>query len=211
MKNRVLVGILFVFIFSNGAKKPRKEFEGIITYSTVVESKTEHVTTAALQSAYGDVMTLFYKNGNYKMTFNGNDIKAMYYLKEKNTQYEVRQGIDTLYVSPCGTEMRGLISSVLQKKAGKVLNRKCNLIINNIGDAKNHYWYDPDMYVNPEHFKNHIYGHVNVYFEKAQAFWIKYRFEAVFMDLSHTATKIEWAKVPDSVFVLPPFPEKSQY
>jgi hypothetical protein len=156
-------------------------------------------------------MTLYYKNGNYRMAFNGNDIKDIYYIRSSNTQYAVRNGIDTLYVAPCGTESRTLLSSTYTANAEKILKKNCNLIVNNIGDAVNYYWFDPKIYVNPENFKQHVYGHVNVYFEKAQSFWIKYRFEAVYLTLTHTAINVKRTKVPDSVFKLPAFPERPQY
>lgn len=211
MSYKVWAGFFVAVLIGLSAAKPKKEFEGIITYSTVAESKTEDFTSEKLQSMYGDVMTIYYKNGNYKMVFTGQDIKEIYYLKAKNAQYAIRNGIDTMFVSDCSNEIRPLVSSTFTANAEKVLKRNCNLIVNDLGDAKNWYWFDPDLYVNPDNFKAHVFGFVSVYYEKAQAIWIKYKYEGVFFNLTHTAKKIKRTKVPDSVFELPKLPEKQFY
>ena len=206
MKNKVLAVVLAAFIcFSAG--KPKKEFEGIIVYTTLVESKHPDFTSDTLQSAYGPVMTLYYKNGNYKMVYSGNDIKEIYYLKATNTQYMVRKGIDTLFTARCDIEIRTLISSTYNADAGKIVKRKCSQVINDMGDIKNYYWFDPSIYVNPDQFKQHVFGHFNVFVEKAQSFWIKYKFEAPLLNVTHTAVKITRQEIPDSIFRLPNFPE----
>lgn len=199
---------LAFFIGFSAAPPPKKEFEGIITYVTTVESKTPDFSNTMVQNAYGDIMTLYYKNGNYKMVFNGDDIRAIYYLRSKNTMYTVRKGIDTLFASPCDAEPRPLVSSVYKVNAEVILKRKCDQVVNDLGEVKNFYWFDPSLYVDPAHFKQHLFGHVNVYFEKARSFWIKYKFEAPLLHVTHTATKIKRTRLPDNTFELPAFPGK---
>lgn len=211
MKYKVLAYIITVSFFLFISGKGKKEFEGIIYYKTTVLSKTEDFTTPALLDVYGDSMTLYYKKGNYKMVFNGKEVKEIYYLKEKNMQYTVRVGVDTLFYSLCENEFRTIVSSTYTSNAGKVMKRKCNMIVNDLGDSKNHYWFDPSVYVDPANFKKHVFGYVNMYFEKAQAYWLKYKYEGVFFDLTHTATKIKKMKIDDRTFELPNFPEKRLY
>lgn len=208
MNCKMLGAIFCTALVGFSAAKPKKEFEGVITYITTVESKTPDFTTAQLQEAYGNLMTLYYKNGNYKMVFNGDDIRLIYYLKEKNTMYTVRKGIDTLFTAPCDQETRTLFSSVYTAGAETILKKKCDLVVNDLGEMKNHYWFDPSLYVRPEHFSKYTLGFVNVYFEKAKSFWIKYWFEAPLLNVTHTAVSIKRTKIPDSTFDLPKFPEK---
>ncbi len=211
MRYSVLACMLIIFSLLFVAAKDKREFEGKIYYATTVLSKTEDFPTAALQDVYGDSMTLYYKNGNYKMVFNGKEVKEIYYLKEKNMQYTVRVGVDTLFYSLCENEFRTIVSSTYTANAGKVMKRKCNMIVNDLGDSKNYYWFDPAVYVNPANFSKHVFGYVNMYFEKAQAYWLKYKYEGVFFDLTHTATKIKKIKIEDQTFELPKFPEKRLY
>ncbi|HYV95394.1 MAG TPA: hypothetical protein VE978_26710 [Chitinophagales bacterium] len=206
-----LVVVIFIGCSSNISENitNKKEFEGSITYKTILESKSPYISTKTLQSLYGDTMTLYIKNGNYKMTFNGDDVKEIYYLNDKNNQYTVRRGIDTLFVFSCDSDINQLVSSEMQPGTEKILNRQCRQLINNLGKIKNHYWFDPSVYINPDPFKKHKFGYVNIFYEKAQSVWLKYRYEGVNYNLTHTALKINEMILNDTIFKLPNLPEGS--
>ena len=192
---------------SNNSGETTKEFEGKITYITEVVSKSPGFSTAQLQSFYGDTMTMFIKHGKYRMSHNGIDVKDEYYFSKNNFQYTYRNGIDTLYANSCDTEKDKLIKSEFESVAEIILNRKCSHITNAVGIYRYHYWYDPDMYIDPQNFENHHFGYLNVYYEKAKAIWIKHKYEGVKFDLIYTAIKIEELSPDDSIFNLPDLPE----
>jgi PBP1b-binding outer membrane lipoprotein LpoB len=208
MKRVIILVILIAIISccSNVADTHKKEFEGIIKYTTKLESKTSRITTDKLQQLYGDTMIVYIKNGNYKMTYNGVDVKDIYYLNNKNNQYTYRKGIDTLFVTDCNKENRKLISSEFRKEKENIINRQCKALINNLGDTKNNYWFDTSIYVNPEHFKSHKFGYVNMYYQKANSPWLKYLYEGKNFNLTHTAVEIREIPLNDKVFELPNLP-----
>ncbi len=208
MKVKYLFFILCINFITCFSQESPKEFEGIITYKTVALSKTEDFSTEKLQKVYGDILTVYYKNGNYKMVYSGNEVKEIYYLKDKNKQYRTLFGSDTMLVSDCSNETRVLVETKITENAEKIMKRNCNLLVNDLGDSKSYYWYNSSVPVNPDHYKKHVFGYVNVYFEKAKSFWLKQKYECDFFDLTHTAIKIKKIKVADSVFTLPNLPEK---
>jgi hypothetical protein len=76
-----------------------------------------------------------------------------------------------------------------------------------LGDTKNYYWFDPTIYINPNSFKKHKFGYVNIYYEKAQSPWLKYKYEGTSFNLIHTAIEINEKKLNDKIFELPNLPE----
>jgi hypothetical protein len=194
----------------------KKEFEGIIRYKLTTLSKTQNVTSTFLQEIYGDTMTMFIKDGNYRMSYNGIDVQDIYYLTKENEEYTIRKNSDTLYFSPCDIENRPLISSESIDDEILVLNRKCRKIINTIGAikdenwgvAKNIYWYDPELYINPEHFKDRKISYVNLYYDKAHSPWLKYEFEGAVFNLDYTAIQVEEKVLSQNLFDLPKLPRK---
>ena len=100
-------------------------------------------------------MTLYIKNGNYRMSYSGKDVKDIYYINKDNNQYTLRHGIDTLYVGDCSMEEKHLKSTKIKENAEFILQRQCDLLINETEDWKTFYWFDPSLYINPDNFKNH--------------------------------------------------------
>ena len=123
-----------------------------------VKSKTENVSTEKLKYIYGTKMIMSFKDGNYKMSYNGNELIAIYYLNKTNKQYTNRYGIDSLEVYDMNIENRNLISSNFENTNEKILKRKCELLINELDQAKNYYWFDKNLYLNASKFKNHKFS-----------------------------------------------------
>ena len=75
MKQFMFFALLINFLSSctdqNSVTEHKKEFEGKIIYLTKLESKSTKFTTDEFQSFFGDTMTLYIKNGNYRMSYSG--------------------------------------------------------------------------------------------------------------------------------------------
>ncbi|MBK7038038.1 MAG: hypothetical protein KBF42_02110 [Chitinophagales bacterium] len=210
MKQFMFFALLINFLSSctdqNSVTEHKKEFEGKIIYLTKLESKSTKFTTDEFQSFFGDTMTLYIKNGNYRMSYSGKDVKDIYYINKDNNQYTLRHGIDTLYVGDCSMEEKHLKSTKIKENAEFILQRQCDLLINETEDWKTFYWFDPSLYINPDNFTNHEFGHVNTYYSKARSPWLKYKYEGRSYNLSHQAIYISEEKINDDTFELPKLP-----
>ena len=214
--------IFFASLFLNCASTTRgndaskKEFEGIILYKVIAESKTKNISTANLQKLYGDTMVMFIKSGKYKMSYSGLRVKDILYLSETNNEYTIFHNIDTLYVSSCANDPRPLTSFKESDEEEWILNRKCKKIVTIVGtdeddtwgSVQNSYWYDPEIYLDPAPYMNRKISHVHLYYEAAKSPWLKYKFEGTSFNLSYTAISLEVKTLKKSLFELPDFPSK---
>jgi hypothetical protein len=211
-KNIVIyISIIFLIITFGFAKmelnKDKESFEGTIKYLISVESKTKNIKTEELQNIFGDTMVFKIQNDNYRLSYNGSDIKDVYYIGKKNMEYALRKNIDTLFISFCDKEDRKMISSKLSAKNEYILNRNCKMLLNDVGETKNYYWFDPKLYINPKNFKNHKFNFINFYYEKAKSPWLKYKYEGKSFNITYTAIEIKEEKIEEKTFELPKLPE----
>ncbi|KQX15812.1 hypothetical protein [Flavobacterium sp. Root420] len=211
MKSLTLFLSILIFATSSCQKKNiennKNEFEGKITYEISVVSKTNNISTEDLQKIYGTRMTKYFKEGNFKMSYNGEDIKTIYFIKNDNKEYDYRNGIDTLFVTPYNNESRQLINSKFEKSEKIILNRKCKLLIHELEDTKNSYWYDPSLYINPENYKDSKFSFTDLYFEQAKAPWLKYKYDGKNIAITYTAIQISEEKLDNNTFHLPDLPK----
>ncbi|MGZ4117713.1 MAG: hypothetical protein ACXVPY_09540, partial [Bacteroidia bacterium] len=161
---------------------------------------------AVLKNSFGSEMILYRKNGNYKTSNNGNDLKNVYYLKSTNTEYTLRKKADTLYTLSFDKEDRVLKSSKIIDTTVIVAGRKCKIFETEIGDVKNLYYFDPSLYIDPENYKNCKFSYMNLYYEKTRSPWIKYEYHGKNFNYTYTATKIEEKELDNTIFELPKFP-----
>ena len=212
---KIFFTFIILTIFSNfscqrSVKPNKKEFEGKITYEISVISKTNEITTEELQKIYGTKMTKYFKGGNFKMEYNGEDIQEIYYLQKENSEFDIRKGIDSLFVTSYETENRKLQKSIFEKSEIIILNKKCNLLIHETENIKNFYWYNHSLFINPENYKESKFGFTNIYYEQTSSAWLKFKFQGENIEINYTAISIEEEKVDNSKFNLPQLP-KSYY
>jgi hypothetical protein len=142
------------------------------------------------------------------MSYNGLDVKNTFYIGSTNNQYAIRNGIDTLFVHACGKEHRTFVSATILNETDTIIGHKCRKFINDLEETKNHYWFDTTLYINPIHYQKHVFSYLNVYYEKTNSFWLKYKREGKAFDVIYTAIEINEKKLDDSIFELPLFPQK---
>jgi len=214
MKSIITFLSIFIFAISSCQKKNTKnnknEFEGKITYEVSVVSKTNNISTQNLQKLYGTKMIKYFKNGNFKMSYNGEDINTVYFIRNENKEYDYINSIDTLFITPYNEEKRTLLNSKFDNSEKIILDRKCNLLIHELEDTKNFYWYDPSLYINPENYKNSKFSFTDIYFEQAKSPWLKYIYAGKNITITYTAIQITEEKLDDTIFNLPDLP-KSYY
>lgn len=186
-----------------------KEFEGVVIYKVEVVSKTPHATTETIQQFYGDKLTYYYKDGKYKMVYNGPLSPTIYYISKDNMQYTVQPQQDTLWSTDCSNEPLKLVSSTLLDKTEKILNTDCKVFENKLeGGLTYTYYFDPDRFINPTNFKDHQLGYVNTFYKKAKGLILKYQRQGISFDLTQTVMEIKLQDLDDKVFELPDLPKK---
>jgi len=214
MKSIILLLSILIFATSSCQKKNiennKNEFEGKITYEVSVVSKTNNISTQNLQKLYGTRMIKYFKNGNFKMSYNGEDINTVYFIKNENREYDYINSIDTLFITPYNEEKRKLLNSKFDNSEKIILNRKCKLLIHEMENTKNYYWYDPSLYINPQNYKHSKFSFTDIYFKQAKAPWLKYKYDGENITINYTAIEISEEKLDDSIFSLPNLP-KSYY
>lgn len=213
---RQLTTILGLFLLAilltncNSSKSYQREFEGVVIYSLNISSKTPGVDSRELQRNFGNEMVYTYKDGNYKMEFNGPDSPTIYYISKDNHQYTLFPSTDTLWQTDCSIESSKLLSFVRLKKKEQILNATCDVIESGLeGDLKYTYIFDPNRYINPDYFAEHRLGYVNKFYENAKGLILQYKREGISFDLTQTAIKVEEKDINPSVFTLPDLPRKS--
>ena len=208
MKETLVLLSTFIFSISscqNNSTK-RKEFEGKITYEVYVRSKTNKISTDDLQKIYGTRMTKYFKDGNFRMDYNGEDIKTIYFLKNDNTEFDLRNGIDTLFATTYDQEDRKLTKSTFDKSETIIVSRKCNLLIHQIENTTNYYWYDPSIYIDPKNYVNSKFSFTNIYFEQSKSPWLKYKYDGENIEINYTAIEISKEEINKNLFELPALP-----
>ena len=209
---KLLFTIITLILFNNVSFQKRenfkdKEFEGKIVYEVSIKSKTDKISTKDLQNIYGTKMTKYFKNGNFKMEYNGEQVQDIYYLKKENKEFDLRKGIDTLFITSYSTENRKLIKSTSKESEIVILNKKCKLLIHEIGNVKNYYWYNQSLFINPENYKDTNFSFINVYYKQTKAPWLKYKYEGENFEINYTAISISEEKLDGKLFNLPNFPK----
>lgn len=142
------------------------------------------------------------------MSYDGLDLKKVFYLGATNEQYALRNGIDTFYTTNCAKDKRQLVSLTTPPETTIVMGHKCQTLIYDLGSAQNKYWFDSAIYLNPGNFKNHRFGYFNLYCEKAKSPYLKRIYNGANFSLTCSAVSNQKRKLSSILFLLPKFPKK---
>lgn len=212
MKSLYLLSIIYLILSCRpAAQKPdQPEFEGIIVYSISVNSNNLEVfSNEELRNNFGDTVTFYYKAGKYRMSFNGKDLSEVYYLSDKNNEYTLRKGIDTLFYGNCSVKNDELKDVDEVKNVDTILGYSCDRI-KVIGDKYSRtYTYSTSLYLDPIHYENYVLGFANEYYSQAKAPFLAYTYEGRVFSTRYRASRIEEKQLDDKLFELPELPLKS--
>lgn len=188
---------------------PKESFEGIITYQVIMQTRGKSKKYASYKEVFGDTAVFVFSKGRYSMSYPDGKVEYIKYLRDNN-QYRKMKWLDTLYFQNAGIENSTLFSALKEKSDLEVLGRKLDLVSITTSEYKSYNYYDPNMYMNPEYFKNHTLGFMNKYYELAKAPFLYQMIEYDDLRVIHKAIKIEKKKIPDDYFKLPNFIIKLQ-
>lgn len=184
-------------------KANKKEFEGYIKYHLKVESGDENFSTDKVTQSWGDTLIIYHSKGRYKMKYNGMDLDAITYTPEENAQYTSRKSVDTIYKVDCRYESSVLYSKLKKDTDQKAQGRDLQFIQIYTNKLKIQYYYDSTLYINPERYSKHTFGHMADYYQMAESPYIyavlDYPNFRVKMDLIEIVEK----QLNDSIFAIP--------
>ncbi|MES2837600.1 MAG: hypothetical protein V4667_08755 [Bacteroidota bacterium] len=150
--------ILFVFVFLSfkNDSENKKEFEGLIEYQIGINSNDAKIKKEQ-ESLYGTILKFYYKNGNYSIIYNGSKkVKRVVYSCERNKIFQFDKNNKLIETIDCSEkDEREVIISKTSESNEIICNRKCKNYLEQLEDGEIHsFYFDPEIFINPEHFKN---------------------------------------------------------
>ncbi|HCS21148.1 MAG TPA: hypothetical protein DIW47_11420 [Bacteroidetes bacterium] len=187
----------------------QSEFEGVIVYTVSTNSNNLEVfSNEELRNNFGDTVTFYYKAGKYRMSFNGKDLSEAFYFSDKNIEYTLRRGIDTLFYGDCSVNNDELKEVEERENVDTLLGLPCDQVRVKGEKYSRTYVYSPTLYLDPVHFKNHVLGFANEYYSRAKAPFLAYTYEGRVFSTHYRAIRIQEKVLQDSLFELPGLPQK---
>ncbi len=186
--------------------RPTEEFEGIIRYSIVVTSKSKAWTSDQLQADFGKEVSLYYRKGQCRMSFTGEDLREVWYNPTNLTEHTLRKGIDTLFTGKVDMPLAELKQIEEDDGHETLLGLQCNCMNIVTDKYTRRLCYSQSMYINPDHFAKYAAANYDKYYAVAQAPFLKQEYIGEWFEYTYTAISIEPKVLDDSIFVLPDLP-----
>jgi hypothetical protein len=197
-----LFKVLFViFVITVFPAKAKESFNGIIKYSIVVQSLSEHLSHELLTQTYGAETTVYYGQGLYRIDSEGGDGEWEIYRSDVNKQYLKMKSNPNIDVFDAADENRKIKKFSSKDSDIKTLGRKTKFIEITYADGSiSRYWYDPNIYIDPTPFKNLKFAFLNKYWELARSPYLKHERVTNNSVVTYTATSIRETQVPLEMF-----------
>ena len=194
------ISIVFVTLFSLSSIA-KESFEGVITYSIKATSLTDKVSSSRVQEIYGNIMKVYYKMGFKKVEMASHEDAWEVYSSEKNKQYIRLPNSNEVEVADGSKETRVLASFNDEPSDLVVLGKNTRLLTIKYKDGSiSKYWYSPDIYIDPEQFKNLNFAYQNKYWEVAQSPYLKHVRISNVTKVVYVAEEIDEKKLDYSEF-----------
>ena len=207
MKKFFFFFLLSVLISSSLHAQPGKDFEGIISYTSEVRSKSEIISDKALKgmTAFGNTKTVFVRHGNYKQV---SGICSTWYITKDQRVYYKFNALDTLYYRDYTSDTTTVTYIAKPEEKRTIAGFECRPITIRSSDATWKYYYAPALYMNPEYDKNNRIGRFDVFAKETSSLYLEVSEETPMYSSRETCTRVEPTEVADNVFELPALPQK---
>ena len=206
MKNIIFILLAISLIITSFSSKD-ENFEGVIVYEHKYESSNPKMNLKAIEKAYGTKSEYYYKKGNFRQSFNGEELKMNLYVLNQNKIY-MKTVNDTLYFDLCDKPNEIITSlendSIKENILGyecKILNLKSNRL-NGKNYRNTKYYYNEITKINPALSKNQINGSYNLIYEQTKSLPLKIVNDLGSLKITMTAVEIKKQKLDDSFFEL---------
>lgn len=195
--------LYFMIIFSISRKNDDQQFSGKIIYNQSYESRNPDIPTDVLTNYMGDQHEYYYSKGNYKSIVNSFRGIVNLYLVDDEKLYYYPKTQDSISVIDLSHEKEKILKYEINKKVVKVLDRWCDELILFTDKSTIKYYFDGNLKIKSELFKNHIYSHWNLYTKLAESLPLKYVMEFEEFVVIGEATEIKEYEINDDFFALP--------
>lgn len=184
----------------------QEEFEGIIRYKITVRSKSEVMTSDQFQADFGRELTFYYKQGQCRMSFGGEDLQEVWYNPTNLTEYTLRKGIDSLFTGKVDTVLAEL--EYVDENDGEetLLGLSCNCVSIETNKYTRRLCYSPSLYLDPTHFAKYTAANYDRYYAIAHSPFLKQEYIGKSFEYTYTVAAIEPGPLDDSLFELPHLP-----
>jgi len=182
--------------------KPKAEFEGVIRYHSRSWSPIRGVEAPQI---FGEVLTMYYKDGEFKYVSAGGMVDAIYY-KRDNNEYTKMRDSDTLLWGSCAKEDRILHSMKTVRKDTVILGYTCDRMEVKLGNVELTYWYSNKLYVDGKRFADRKLGRLDLFYGETCAQILKFRYKTSYFAEERTAFAVEPKPLSADEFVLPDLP-----
>ena len=198
----------YLFFISCSIFSQEIDFQGEITYSQNVISKTKELTNTQVQNFFGDTIIAIVKNGNYRQkNINATGVTDVIYLSDENRLYFILKGIDTLYFLDGSIDTSKVISIQKNETLDTIIGFPCKSLTINSTANKLTYYYAESLYINPNYFYRHILFHYDIYSAESKSIYLKCITETDLLKGESIAINIVHKNIEDQVFILPDFPK----
>ncbi|WP_316838576.1 hypothetical protein [Pedobacter gandavensis] len=177
-------------------------FEGTITYSNSYKSKSPQLKDEQLNEIMGTTQEYFIKGGDYKSIMNGSFLKMQLYRSTENRSYMLTGNSDIVYWEDYSKNKDVAIKYEVQKSKEIIMGIPCDVLVVYTPKSKSYYYFNKKYAVNPELFKQHIYGNWYYIISRTKALPLKTVYEDDQFVLTSTAIDITPKKLNANVFEL---------
>ena len=201
--------VTFILLLTTGlfTIAQSKNFEGTVVYKTEIKSKEEGTTDRDWKKilVLGDSMRVIIKNGNYRQRTGNSEI---YFIAKKERAYLKFPGIDTLYYMEYGSDTSTVTGLSKTGEERNIMGYACKPISIVTPSTTRRFYYSRDIYMDPAPDINNRIGRYDVFAKETSSLYLVAQEETKSYLVTQTCTRLQREAINDSVFQLPPLPEK---
>lgn len=182
-------------------------FEGEIAYRIDLESHHPRLSEDYLRAQFGHGYTMVFKGGNYKETFEGGRVRAVWYRVDENKEYTLMDGEEVLRVAD-GNEIIPTPVGMDEVTGTRTIAgyRSSPLVVRFDDGSRTTFWYSPQLAVDPEWFRNFRLAGFHLFYPRSQAMILEYDRQLEIFSRKYVATKVTRRPVDDVELKMPDLP-----
>ncbi|PQJ77386.1 hypothetical protein [Polaribacter glomeratus] len=158
------VSMLFVLLFQLTINA-QENFEGILKFKIEFQDKTGEMTDEQSKQFVGNKQTYYIKGKKYKSELNGM-LKMTTYHEGKDTVFTKMEGMSSLMYSLTSIAEEEVISYEFRQTDKIILGYECKLLEVKTNKGFHQYYFNKDLKVDPETYKEHKSGLWDFFTEK---------------------------------------------
>jgi hypothetical protein len=157
--------ILLILLSVSLSTFSQEYFEGILKFKSEFRDKTGQMTDEEAKQFLGTEITYYLKGDHYNSSMNG-FLQMKTYYNGRDTIYLNMQGNNNLLYTLSSEEEEKIISYEFKETDAVILGYKCELLEVKTNKGFHKYYFNRNIKLNPEDYKNHKAGLWHFFLEK---------------------------------------------